>query len=91
MSTAAVKASAIALVAALAFVQSVQASELRVAKSAVHSRVYKYEDACGCFHWTLVRHRERLYTYGWGFDPRSYDMTEPHFYLGRMRTYVRYW
>ena len=95
MLMAAAKASAIALAAALVLTQPVDASELTlpksVAHSRVHNRVYTYEDACGCFHWTLVRHRERLYTYGWGFDPRSFDMTEPYFYLGRMKTYVRYW
>jgi hypothetical protein len=29
-------------------------------------------------------------TYGVGFDPRSFDTTEPHYYLGRLRSYPRY-
>ena len=28
---------------------------------------------------------------GTGFDPRNFDTTEPHYYLGRMRAYPRYW
>ena len=36
-------------------------------------------------------HRELRTTYGIGFDPRNYDTTEPHYYLGPMRAYPRYW
>jgi hypothetical protein len=38
-----------------------------------------------------VRHRQVESTYGTAFDPRNDDQTEPHFYLGRSRTYARYW
>jgi hypothetical protein len=30
-------------------------------------------------------------TYGIGFDPRNYDLTEPHHYFGPVRAYPRYW
>ena len=46
---------------------------------------------CGCLYVSYVYHRELRSTYGTGFDPRNYDQTEPHFYLGRMRAYPRYW
>lgn len=46
---------------------------------------------CGCLHTTYEHHRELKATYGIGFDPRSYDQTEPHYYLGAVRAYPRYW
>jgi len=46
---------------------------------------------CGCLHTTYVYHRELKATYGIGFDPRSYDSTEPHYYYGAVRPYPRYW
>ena len=46
---------------------------------------------CGCLHKSYVYHRELRSTYGISFDPRNYDQTEPHYYLGRMRAYPRYW
>lgn len=46
---------------------------------------------CGCLHVSYVRHRELRSTYGIGFDPRNYDQTEPHYFLGPMRAYPRYW
>ena len=46
---------------------------------------------CGCLHVTFVRHRELKATYGIGFDPRSYDMTEPHYYYAAVRAFPRYW
>jgi len=46
---------------------------------------------CGCLHVGYVYHRELQSTYGTGIDPRNYDETQPHFYLGRMRAYPRYW
>jgi hypothetical protein len=46
---------------------------------------------CGCLHVYFVHHRQLEATYGTGFDPRSYDQTEPHYYLGRMRAYPRFW
>jgi hypothetical protein len=91
MLTTAFKASAIALTGVIALAQSVNAADLRRVRPANYQRVYHYRDDCGCFHWTYVRHRELRYTYGWNVDPRSFDMTEPYFYRGPMRTYVRYW
>jgi hypothetical protein len=46
---------------------------------------------CGCLHESYVYHRELRSTYGTGFDPRNFDTAEPHYYLGRMRAYPRYW
>jgi hypothetical protein len=46
---------------------------------------------CGCLHRAYVYHRELRTTYGIGFDPRNYDMTEPHYYYGPVRAYPRYW
>jgi hypothetical protein len=46
---------------------------------------------CSCLHRSYVYHRELRSTYGTEFDPRNYDQTEPHFYLGRTRAYPRYW
>jgi hypothetical protein len=49
-----------------------------------------YCERCGCMSVAYARHRELRSTYGLSFDPRNYDTTEPHFYLGRMRAYPRY-
>lgn len=46
---------------------------------------------CGCLQVTYEYHRDIQTTYGLGFDPRNYDTTEPHFYLGRLKAYPRYW
>jgi hypothetical protein len=46
---------------------------------------------CGCLHVSHVHHRELKSTYGAGFDPRSYDQTEPRYYFGPMHAYPRYW
>ena len=45
---------------------------------------------CGCLRVTYVRHRDLQSTYGLSYDPRNYDQTEPHFYLGRSHAYPRY-
>jgi hypothetical protein len=45
---------------------------------------------CGCPRVTYVYHRSLEATYGAGFDPRSYDETQPHYYFGPMRAYPRY-
>lgn len=45
---------------------------------------------CGCLQATYVHHPELRSTYGLNFDPRNYDTTEPHFYLGPVRAYPRY-
>ena len=37
-----------------------------------------------------VYHRELRQTYGTQFDPRNYDETEPHYYFGPVRRYIRY-
>lgn len=45
---------------------------------------------CGCLEITQVYHPDIRSTYGLGYDPRNYDATQPHFYLGRVRAYPRY-
>jgi hypothetical protein len=45
---------------------------------------------CGCLRVVYSYHRRLWFTYGLGFDPRNYDMTEPHFHLGRVRAYPQY-
>jgi hypothetical protein len=45
---------------------------------------------CGCLQVTYVYHAQMQSTYGLGFDPRNYDQTEPHFYLGPIRPYPHY-
>jgi len=47
--------------------------------------------SCGCLHVTYEYHRSLASTYGIGFDPRSYDQTEPHYYFGTVHAYPRYW
>jgi len=50
-----------------------------------------YCGPCGCLQVTYVYHRQVLSTYGTGFDPRNYDMTQPHYYLSRsVHAYPRY-
>jgi hypothetical protein len=39
---------------------------------------------------TYVYHRDLRQTYGTGVDPRNYDETEPHYYFGPVRRYVRF-
>jgi hypothetical protein len=46
---------------------------------------------CGGCNVAYDYHRELQTTYGLGFDPRNYDTTEPHFYLGPVRAYPQYW
>jgi hypothetical protein len=46
---------------------------------------------CGCLRVIYDYHRELRSTYGSHFDPRNYDQTEPHYYLGRVRAYPQYW
>ena len=46
---------------------------------------------CGCLHTVYVYHPELKSTYGLDFDPRNYDQTEPHYYLGRVRGYPHYY
>lgn len=82
---------AIALVAAMALTPSAHAADARVPRHAAHQRVYEYNDGCGCWHVTIVYHRELLYTYGWNVDPRKFDQTEPYYYHGAVRAYPRFW
>jgi hypothetical protein len=50
-----------------------------------------YCGPCGCLQVAYVYHRALLSTYGTGFDPRNYDMTQPHYYFSRsMHAYPRY-
>jgi len=46
---------------------------------------------CGGCNVTYDYHRELRTTYGLGFDPRNYDTTEPHYYLGSVRAWPHYW
>jgi hypothetical protein len=48
-------------------------------------------DCCGCLRVAYVYHPELRSTYGLNFDPRNYDTTQPHFYLGRMRASSQYY
>jgi hypothetical protein len=45
---------------------------------------------CGCLTVRYVYHRQLETTYGASFDPRNFDTTEPHYYLGPVRRYPRY-
>jgi hypothetical protein len=65
------------------------AADLPVLAPAQHAA--RWCGPCGCLHRTFVYHRELRTTYGIGFDPRNYDMTEPHYYYGPVRAYPRYW
>lgn len=79
------------LIAALTLTASLP---LRAAELAVHAHhgVVRAADCgpCGCLTVRYVYHRYVGSTYGAGFDPRDYDTTEPHFYLGPVRAYPRY-
>jgi hypothetical protein len=77
-------------------VNAASAAELAIPGGAAHWHHYRHYQHvtcwdCCCLHVRYVRHRQVESTYGTGFDPRNYDETEPHFYLGRGRTYARYW
>jgi len=50
-----------------------------------------YCGPCGCLRVAYSYHPELRSTYGLSFDPRNYDTTQPHYYLGRMRAYPRYY
>lgn len=45
---------------------------------------------CGCLTVKYVDHHVVESTYGAGFDPRNFDTTEPHFYLGPVHRFPRY-
>ena len=50
-----------------------------------------YCGPCGCLRVFYTYHPELRSTYGLDFDPRNYDTTEPHFYLGRVGAYPQYY
>lgn len=58
-----------------------------------HARIERPIDCgrCGCLHMTYVYHRVLEATYGAGFDPRSFDQTEPYYYWGGVRPFPRFW
>ena len=67
-----------------------RAAELPVVRHGAYAHIPRYCGPCGCLTVRYVYHREVESTYGASFDPRSYDTTEPHFYLGPVRPYPRY-
>jgi hypothetical protein len=75
---------------AIAGLSPLQAAELLV--PGYEARAVNQADCgpCGCLQVTYVYHPELRSTYGLGFDPRNYDQTRPHYYLGRVRPYPRY-
>jgi hypothetical protein len=73
---------------ALSFCSATGAAELVPPARASQSRAGC--GRCGCLNVVYEYHRELLSSYGLNFDPRSYDTTEPHFYVGRMRAFPRY-
>jgi hypothetical protein len=63
------------------------AAELQTPRSARPA----YCGPCGCLQVTYVYHRALLSTYGTGFDPRNFDMTQPYYYFSRsVHAYPRY-
>jgi hypothetical protein len=78
---------ALALVAGLS-------SQAAAADRVVPRRLaYRSYDDCRCGPpiAAYVYHRDLRQTYGSHFDPRNYDQTEPHYYFGPVRRYVRYY
>jgi hypothetical protein len=66
------------------------AADLRVPPRVAGAHVWPRCGPCGCLQVRYVYHRTLESTYGLSFDPRNYDQTEPHYYLGRVRAYPRY-
>ena len=66
----------------------VGAAELRVPRA--HPAGLAHCGPCGCLGVAYVYHRELRSTYGLNFDPRNYDTTRPHYYLGPVRAWPRY-
>jgi hypothetical protein len=50
-----------------------------------------YHDVCGCPGISYEYHRQLWYTYGWHFDPRTFDQAEPYYYWGPVRAFRHYW
>jgi hypothetical protein len=76
-------------VGAVAMVDSATAADLNVPTQAAPARAAEC-GPCGCLRVTYDRHREVLTTYGTDFDPRNYDTTQPHYFLGAVRAYPQY-
>lgn len=76
-------------VAALLLASPVMAAELAVPHGA-YARNPAACGPCGCLTVKYVYHRVIESTYGASFDPRNFDTTEPHFYLGATRRFPRY-
>lgn len=66
------------------------AAEFELPAPAGQNRTQPSCGPCGCTSVIYVYHRELKSTYGLSFDPRSYDQTEPSYYLGPPRAYPRY-
>lgn len=66
------------------------AADLAVPRGVARAQLGPYCGPCGCLRVTYVRHRALESTYGLSYDPRNYDGTEPHYYLGPVRSYPRY-
>jgi hypothetical protein len=73
-------------------IETLPAAELAMPTAEAPAAVAPAQDCgpCGCLQVTYVYHPELRSTYGLGFDPRNYDQTEPHYYLGPVRPYPHY-
>jgi hypothetical protein len=66
------------------------AADLAVQPGVRHAAAGPTCGPCGCLRVAYVYHRDVQSTYGTDFDPRNYDQTEPHYYLGGLHRYPRY-
>lgn len=73
----------------LASVHPLAAAELTVPKGPAYAAPANC-GPCGCLTVTYVYHRQLESTYGLSFDPRNYDQAVPHYYMGPVRRYPRY-
>ena len=82
----------VAVVGVMALACPLQAADLSVPSGVGNAQIQGSTDCgpCGCLSVVFDYHRELQSTYGLDYDPRNYDTTEPHFYLGPMRAYPRY-
>jgi hypothetical protein len=67
-----------------------RAAELSVPGSGAYVNSPPNCGPCGCLTVKYVYHRVVESTYGAGFDPRNFDTTEPHYYLGPVHRFPRY-
>jgi len=81
---------AISVIVVGCFGTPVRAADLAVPRGVARAHVGPYCGPCGCLRVTYVRHRSVETTYGLSYDPRNYDQTEPHHYLGPVRSYPQY-